>query len=48
MERDVKKMSICGHFEKWYREECYMTWIFGSFLVTLCALTDCHAVMKQG
>ena len=26
-----------------------MTWIFGSFLVTPCALTGCHAVMsKQG
>ena len=26
-----------------------MTWIFGSFLVTPCALTSCHAVMsKQG
>ena len=26
-----------------------MTWIFGSFLVTLCALTSCHVVIsKQG
>ena len=26
-----------------------MTWIFGSFLVTACALTSCYAVMcKQG
>ena len=26
-----------------------MTWIFGSFLVTTCALTSCHAVTsKQG
>ena len=26
-----------------------MTWIFGSFLVTLCALTSCHIVInKQG
>ena len=26
MERDVKKMSIHGHFEKWHREECYITY----------------------
>ena len=26
-----------------------MTWIFGLFLVTLCALTSCHVVIsKQG
>ena len=26
-----------------------MTWIFGSFLVTPCALTSCHVVIsKQG
>ena len=24
-----------------------MTWIFGSFLVTPCALTSCHAVMSK-
>ena len=24
-----------------------MTWIFGSFLVTPCALTTCHAVMSK-
>ena len=27
----------------------HMTWIFGSFLVTVCALTSCHIVIsKQG
>ena len=25
-----------------------MTWIFGSFLVTPCALTSCHVISKQG
>ena len=26
-----------------------MTWVFGTFLVTPCALTSCHAVIcKQG
>ena len=24
-----------------------MTWIFGSFLVTPCALTSCHTVMNK-
>ena len=40
-------MSIHGHFEKWHRERYYMIWIFGSFLVTRCALISCHVVISK-
>ena len=29
MEKDLKKMPMRSYFEKWHREECYITYDMG-------------------